>query len=259
MKIKLKPSELQIEVYSHFLFRFWAYMFIAAGLIFLLPMLIQYHISCEDKGLNKANRCVLETGFWKIYNQKTSIGELKSATVSSFVEGRDNSISYCLLLNTSEGYIKIPNISSKKNQEIAQIADSVQNYIKNDMQKSIHIPKVESLWSYLKVAIFPLLGLGSLLFRLITIIFNKKTQKITIASKNIINTHKITIPIKDVDQLIIEEHGKNHKEYSLALGLKNGEHIDIPGIHDSSLKLIKNIAQKIDPFLEKSVGENKLK
>ncbi|MBA2711696.1 MAG: hypothetical protein H0U57_14045 [Tatlockia sp.] len=257
MKIRSKSSELIIEVYSHFLFRFWAYMFIAAGLIFLLPMLVQYQIICEEKNYNKANLCVLRTGLLKIYYQKITLGVLKSAAVSSFVEGRDNSISYCLLLYTSEGYIKIPNISSKKNQDIVQIADSVKHYIKNSTQQRITIPKLESLWSYLKVAIFPLLGLGSLFFRLITIRLSKKTKKITIACKNIINTHKTTIPLQDVSEVIIVEHGQNHKEYSLCLGLKNGEHIDLPGVHDSNLKSIQDLVKKINPFLSKSIGDKK--
>jgi hypothetical protein len=258
MKISSEAGELQIDVYSRFLFRFWGFMFIAAGLVFLMPMLVQYQLHCEDKGYNKANQCVLRTSFLKIYNKNIVLGELKSAAVSNF-EGRANTIFYCLLLNTSEGYIKIPNINSKKNLDIVYVAEAVENYIKRSMDKSINIPKVESWWSYLKVAIFPLLGFGSLLFRLITINFSKKTKTATIAAKNLINTHETKIALSDVEKIIMEEHGQNHKEYSLALILKNGEHIDLPGVHDSSLKQIEDLAQKIKPFLGGSLGEKKLK
>ncbi|MBA3537540.1 MAG: hypothetical protein H0T84_13190 [Tatlockia sp.] len=254
MKISSEAGELQIDVYSRFLFRFWGFMFIAAGLVFLLPMLVQYQIHCDDKGYNKANQCILRTSFLKIVNKNISLGELKSATVSNF-EGRANTIFYCLLLNTSEGYIKIPNINSKKNMDIVYIAETIEKYIKTSMDKSTNIPKVESWWSYLKVAIFPLLGFGSLLFRLITINFSKKTKTVRIAAKNLINTHETKIAFCDVEKIIIEEHGQNHKEYSLALLLKNGDHIELPGLHDSSLKQIEEIAEKITPFLAASLGE----
>ncbi|CDZ78032.1 hypothetical protein BN59_02329 [Legionella massiliensis] len=250
MKISIEDGELLIDVYSRFLFRVWGILFIATGLIFLFPMLVQYSISCEEKGLKHANICTLNTSFFKIYSKDTYLGELKSATVSNFVEGRANSIYYCLLLNTSEGYIKVPNIRSKRNIDIVYVADAVDSYINESDKKNISIPKVESVWSYFKVLIFPFIGFSSLLFRLITIKFSKKTNTITIAAKNIINTHETIISIDDVAKLILEEHGKHHKEYSLALILKNGEEIHLPGVHDSSMAHIEEIAREIKPFLK---------
>ncbi|MBA2657776.1 MAG: hypothetical protein H0U70_12475 [Tatlockia sp.] len=249
MKISTRDGELQIDVYSRFLFRFWGWMFVIAGFIFLLPMLIQYQITCDEKSYSLANQCVLRTSFIKIFTQNIRIGELKSATVSNYVEGRSDNVVYFLLLNTSEGFIKIPNVHSKKNIDIVKVAARIENYINTSLAKTINISKVENGWSYLKVAIFPLLGFGSLFFRLITICFNKKTRTITIAAKNLINTQKTTFLFSNLDKIIIEVHGQNHKEYSLSLLLKNGEEIELPGVHDSSLKQIEKMAEKINLFL----------
>jgi hypothetical protein len=253
MKIRAEDGELEVDVYSKFLFRFWGWIFVAAGLIFLFPMLVQYQITCTEKGLNFASNCTLNTSFLKIYNKKIYLGELKSATVSNFMEGRDNSIFYCLLLNTSEGYIKIANISSRKNSDIAHVAETLDDFVSTSLDKGIKIPKVESWFSPLKIILFLLLGFGSLLFRLITIKFSNKTQTLTIAAKNIINTHETKILFSEVEQLIIEEHGKYHKEYSLALLLKNGQEVHLPGVHDSSLKHIEEIAEQMKPFLGNKV------
>ncbi|MBA2650946.1 MAG: hypothetical protein H0U73_01555 [Tatlockia sp.] len=249
MKISSDPGELEIDVYSRFLFRFWGYMFIAAGLLFLLPLLIQYQIICEEKGYSVANKCVLGTSFLKIYNKNTPLGQLNSATVSNYVEGRSDTVYYFLLLNTSEGFIKVSPIYSKKNIDISYAAERVENYIKTSLDTSINLPKVENWWSYLKVAIFPLLGLGSLLFRLITIKFSKKTNSVSIAAKNLINTHETIISLSDVEKLIMKESGHIHKEYCLFLQLKNGKQIELPGIHDSNLEQINKIAKKINSFL----------
>lgn len=254
MKIRSKDDELELQVYSRFLFRFWGFMFTVVGLIFLLPMLVQYQISCDEKSLNHASGCTLNTSFFKIYKQKTNLGELKAARVSNYVEGRANSIFYCLLLKTSEGYIKLPNISSKRNLDILYSADIVDNYIKTSLDKSINIPKVESWLSYFKVILFLLLGSGSLLFRLITIRFSIQTNTVTIAAKNIINSHETKIPLSEIDKLIYEEYGKHHKEYSLALLLKNGQEIYLPGVHDSNLEPIEAIAEQIKPFIEAERG-----
>lgn len=251
MKIRSKDSELELEVYSGFLFRFWGLVFTVVGLIFLLPMLVQYQITCNEKGLNYARRCTLNTSFFNIYKQKTTLGELNAAKVSNYVEGRTNAIFYCLLLKTSEGYIKLPNIRSKRNLDILYSADTIENYIKTSFDESIRIPKVEPWWSYFKIVLFLLLGTGSLLFRLITLRFSKKTNTLTIAAKNIINTHEIQIPLKNIEKLICEEHGRHHKEYSLALLLKNGQTIHLPGVHDSSLKSIEAIGEQIKPFIER--------
>lgn len=255
MKIKKTASELKIEVHSHFLVRFWGCVFIVAGLFFLLPMIVQYKIICKDKGYNKANDCRLNTNFLKIYNRNLNLGVLKSATVSSYIEGRSNAVSYFLLLNTAEGYVKIPSINSKKNIDIVYVVDAIENYIKTSLNKSINIPKVESWFSYFKIAIFPLLGVGSLFFRLYTINFNRNTKTVTIFCKNIINTRQTKISLNDVEKLIIEAHGQKHKQYSLALLLKNGEHIELTGLHDSSLEQIEELAQRIKPFLISSSGE----
>jgi hypothetical protein len=70
-----------------------------------------------------------------------------------------------------------------------------------------------------------------------------------IAAKNIINTHATKIAIADIEKIIIEEHGRSHKEYSLGILLKNGKSIHLPGVHDSSLDHINGIAQQMKPFL----------
>jgi hypothetical protein len=246
MKITKTADGLALNVYSRFLFRFWGVVFIAAGLVFLLPLLVNYQISCKEKGYNTAKQCVLNTNYFKLYKKENHLGELRSAVVSNFVEGRANTIQFCLLLITNEGYVKIPNVRSKKNSDIIQVANTVDNYIKNSLDESMPIPRVESWWTYLKIVSFILIGFGSLLFRLITIYFNKKTKTITIAAKNIINIHETKIALKDVKNLIIEEHGKHHKEYSLALILNTGEELHLPGVHDSSLEHIEGLASQIE-------------
>lgn len=252
MKITAEPGKLRLEVYSRFLFRFWGLVFILAGFVFLLPLLVQYHLSCEDKGYNKANACTLNMSFLRLYNQTTDLGELKSATVSNVMVGRSNTIFYCLLLNSSEGYIKVPGIKSKRTTDIDYVVDLVNNYIKTSLAKSIKLPKIDDWLANLKVIIFLLLGLGSLLFRLVTIHFSEKTKTLRIVAKNILNAHETKIPLAEVQKLIIEEQGKHHKEYSLSLILKGGELVHLPGLHDSSLQQIEKIAQQIRPFINRS-------
>ncbi|MEH2397304.1 hypothetical protein [Nostoc sp.] len=179
-----------------------------------------------------------------------SLNMLQGAKVEESSNDSYGNSTYRVVILTSNGEVPFTSYFNSDDSKKETIVSHITNFISNPKITSLTEKQDDRLWMYLIGGIFVTGGLITLLARVVTCVFDKTLDTLTVKQQGLLGTKFIEHRLSEIEDVLVEKSTTNHSSnYRITIALVSGDRLPLTSYYSSGRTSKQETASCIKSFL----------